>query len=214
VSKHEVRRTSGTAWGSAIEYNFFTKFNTRKMSEPPNLPAMRPLDEVIYPNLNGNYTYYSDAMDMTKIKILHDEGSDLLYIIVKVHVEDGNIEMLDKILIITNNHWTVLRHILDNCGDSQKIDLINFIKYLKQFINLSINTYFYVFNYYENRELVYFFIELLTYTAYSTRSINYIYTFVGYEHNINDCNCIPLDHLLKTIEKFSPPDAKPARNRK
>jgi len=208
-----VRRTSGTAWGSAIEYVFLLSLNPRKMSEPPNLPAMRPLDEKLFTDINGNHTYYSDAMNIDKIKKTHDECVDLLDIIVKVHVEDGNIEALNEILRITDNCWTNLQYIIEYSITSKNMNIYNFIHYLKLFLNSSAN-YARFINKYDNQTIISEFCKALYKdTPCQNDFFNYIPTFQTYKKGINK-NQVSLEHLLETIEKFSPPGAKPARNRK
>jgi len=183
------------------------------MSEQPNLQAMRPLNELLFTDIAGRNTYYSDAMDMIKIKKLHDEGVDLLDIIVKAHVEDGNIELLNEILNITNNHWIILNYIIEHSITSKNMDIYNFINYLKLFLNSSAN-YARFINKYDNQTIISEFCkELYKDTPCQNEYFNCIYTFKKYGKGINR-NHVSLEHLLATIEKFSPPDVKSAGKRK
>jgi hypothetical protein len=183
------------------------------MSEQPNLPAMRPLDEVIHTNRFGKNTYYSHALNMDHIKILHEKGIVPFDTIIKIHIEDGNIETLNKILKITDNHWTVLEKIIEYSISSKNMDIYNFINYLKLFLNSS-GDYTRFINKYDNQTTISEFCkELYKDTPCQNDLFNFIYTCKSYENGINEDH-VSLEHLLATIEKFSPPDIKSGGERK
>jgi hypothetical protein len=187
------------------------------MSEQPNLPAMRPLDEVLYAHRIS--VLYSDALDIDKIKEYYDlknthkEGErSKLFIVIDAHIRDGNIKVLDEILKITDYDWTVLRIILEYSHRTNKICLQDFIRYLKLYIDCPIKDCFHVYAH-NNEDIYNFGKELFKYNSSFDKTVGDIYTIKSYEDNINEIHT-PLEHLLKTINMFLQLDVKFAGNRK
>jgi len=159
------------------------------------LNAMRPLDEIVY-NI-----CYSDALDMDYIKALIKQHNYTLVSVIKIHVEDGNVVMLDRILKITDNYWYVLQQILYYAAISEKIILNDFVRYLKMFIRCP-NTAFVGIYRYNNEEIRKFCLELFKCSNSPNKTVGNIHTVKCYDTKIMPYH-VNKEHLLATIEKFS-----------